>query len=131
VNALTNKGLPASADETTDLSNLLQYSNDRAFICEMIDSFLKDIPVELQKMERALFPNDIDAVKFISHHLKTSVGYMGFRNETWNLLDEMENCSLEEFNSEKTISNFSKLRSICQKAQIELKRKEDEYLIKI
>jgi HPt (histidine-containing phosphotransfer) domain-containing protein len=122
--------LPTSKEEITDLGKLLQYSDDEQFILKMIDSFLNTVPIELQKMERAIFLNDIDTVKFISHRMKTSLSYMGISIETRNLLDKIENCSLEEFLSEKIILDFAELKNTCQKAEIELKQKEKKFILK-
>ena len=63
---------------TLKLYNLdkLEAMNDQSFTDKMVDLFLKNIPLDIDKIEQALYQHDFDLVSSIAHKIKPSIAYV-------------------------------------------------------
>ncbi len=64
--------------DTLKLYNLskLEAMNDQSFTDKMVDLFLTNIPLDLDKMEKAINEEDYDLVTSIAHKIKPSAAYV-------------------------------------------------------
>jgi HPt (histidine-containing phosphotransfer) domain-containing protein len=67
-----------SAKKLIDLSYLAQTtSNDKEFMLEMIDIFIKQTPIELENLQKSTHRKDWETVSRIAHTLKSNMKLMG------------------------------------------------------
>ena len=64
--------------DTNALDALLEtVGDDKAFLDELIETFLEDAPGMLSDMEQAVQENDADKLRLVSHSLKTNSAQFG------------------------------------------------------
>ena len=94
-------------------------SNDSQFIAEMITLYLHNIPVQIDKLEKAIKDRDRDNLKNVAHQSKASANALGMHG-AHDLFKELEqgssgNCSMDQLES-----IFSKIKKILNLATTEL-----------
>ena len=67
-----------------------EYSgDDKEIEKDVIECFLKDIPLQLNKFEEYIRSNKFEDIRKVAHKIKSSVAYFGL-NKVYNLLTEIE-----------------------------------------
>lgn len=107
----------ARQQKLIDLSFLKEQThNNAAFIKDMVSTFLKQTPKDLNALQKALSKGDEAAVYKIAHTLRTSVGYFGLQQYIGSdLLHIEQHRTAEE-------SRFQHIRNICEEAMQELRQ---------
>ncbi len=106
-----------------DLSQIRKLSgNDRKFEVQVLDIFIKDTPIALQKIEEGIQEKNYPTIKISAHTLQSSVNLLGMKNKLGTVLVDIEDkAKLEEPLS--IISGlFEGLNSTCNKAISEAKQ---------
>jgi CheY-like chemotaxis protein len=65
---------------------------NEAFIQDLIDEFLKQTPIENEKLRKAFFDENLDLIKTTAHTLKTNYGYLGMDDKFIEIFRSLENC---------------------------------------
>ncbi|MFN9319831.1 MAG: hybrid sensor histidine kinase/response regulator [Chitinophagales bacterium] len=65
---------------------------NEAFIQDLIDEFLKQTPIENEKLRKAFFDENLDLIKTTAHTLKTTYGYLGMDDKFIEIFRSLENC---------------------------------------
>ncbi|MFD2515343.1 Hpt domain-containing protein [Pontibacter locisalis] len=79
-NQTSDAGIPENVQQKSicNLDYLNRMSGgDSKFIKEMIRLFLKQVPMELEKLEKAAEAEDLTTAKQVAHKLKSSVAMVG------------------------------------------------------
>ena len=99
-----------------DLQYLKELSNgDLEFEKKMIAQFLAQAPQDLSALQTAITSGNADQIKFLSHSLKSSVGYVGLSEKIYPLLENLEiNATL--LPTEKLMEKFEAIEKICKGA---------------
>ena len=66
-------------------------SGNEAFIQDLMDEFLKQTPVENEKLRKAFFEENLDLIKTTAHTLKTNYGYLGMDEKFIEVFRSLEN----------------------------------------
>jgi signal transduction histidine kinase/DNA-binding response OmpR family regulator len=66
-------------------------SGNEAFIQDLMDEFLKQNPVENEKLRKAFFEENLDLIKTTAHTLKTNYGYLGMDEKFIEVFRSLEN----------------------------------------
>ncbi len=64
---------------------------NEAFIQDLLDEFLKQTPVENEKLRKAFFDENLDLIKTTAHTLKTNYGYLGMDEKFIEIFRSLEN----------------------------------------
>lgn len=92
-------------------------------ITEIMDTFLKQIPQELQSINDAVLKNDYPLIKSLAHKMKSSVSIMGISSLT-PVLIEMMDLGEKATDIEKIKELNQKLNLICKKAMEEIEKEK-------
>ena len=112
----------AHDDKVTNLDYLTELAKgDTSFIKEMITIFLEENPEEINTLEIAIQEKQFDSIKAISHHMKSTIPFVGI-----DVLIGKDLLDIEKLASEKTgldiiKSLFENVKNVCGKAYNELK----------
>lgn len=112
----------APSDKVTNLDYLTELAKgDTDFIKEMISIFLTENPEELKTLELAIQETNFEQIKAISHHMKSTIPFVGI-----DVLIGKDLLDIEKLASEKTGIDiikklFVEVKVVCQKALNELK----------
>ena len=72
------------------LSYLYDFADgDISFVKEIIDLMDKNIPEDMESIEKAITSNDLDTVRRSAHHMKSSIQYSNYA-ELSDFLSEIE-----------------------------------------
>ena len=110
------------SDKVTNLEYLNELAKgDTDFIKEMITIFLTENPEELKTLELAMQETNFEQIKAISHHMKSTIPFVGI-----DVLIGKDLLDIEKLASEKTGIDiikklFVEVKVVCQKALNELK----------
>ncbi len=95
--------------------------DDSAFMAEMIEIYLRNIPVMLKEMKNSFRENDFEKLRQTAHKIKSSFGMMGM-NEAWQIADEMEQ-TIEKIIDENLLkTKLEKLAEFISISEVELKQ---------
>lgn len=101
---------PAENFKGINLSYLIEMScGDQNFVHEMIGLFIKKVPAEIELLEKAISTNDFDAVKKISHNMKSSLPIFKL-DELLNHLSLLEKQAIDGEFTFETIKKFDLLK---------------------
>jgi HPt (histidine-containing phosphotransfer) domain-containing protein len=104
---------------TYDLSQIIELSdNDPNFIKLMVDTFIKEIPIDLDHLARAMKEEDRDDVRRYAHKIKPSLemfGLHGYLNamvlENWGKGDEIKDINKDfKFLNEELQETLNQLK---------------------
>jgi signal transduction histidine kinase/DNA-binding response OmpR family regulator len=99
-----------------DLQYLKELSNgDLEFEQKIIAQFLIQAPEELSALQTAIINGNTDQIKFLSHSLKSSVGYVGLSEKLCPLLDDLE-ISATLLPAKKLMEKYLAVENICKQA---------------
>jgi len=104
-----------------DLTYLNEISKgDKNFINEMINIFLSETPEEINQLEEAIACTNFEKIRAISHHMKSTIPFVGLDIIIGNELDEIENHAINNKEIEEINVNFIKVKAAFLQAYKEL-----------
>jgi HPt (histidine-containing phosphotransfer) domain-containing protein len=110
-----------NTEKIIDLSYLMRLSNgNKVFVKEMIALFLSENPEEIKSLEYAIREKDYATIKATAHKLRSTIPFIGIDKLIEKDVAEIETLSTEHADISEIESRFSKIRSVCEKACIEL-----------
>ena len=112
----------ASLEKVTNLDYLTDLAKgDTDFIKEMIQIFLTENPEEIRNLKQAMDDINYESIKSISHHMKSTIPFVGLDTLIGKDLLDIEKLAGEKTGIEKIEILFSKIKIVCDKAFDELK----------
>ncbi|MDF2448406.1 MAG: His Kinase (phospho-acceptor) protein [Bacteroidota bacterium] len=108
-------------EKTTNLSYLMELSDgNKTFVKEMISLFLSENPEEIKALERGIAEKNYKAIKSVAHKLRSTIPFMGLDKVIEKEVAEIESLAAQSGDLQEISSRFSKIKSACEKAYIEL-----------
>ena len=108
-------------EKAFDLTYLIEFSaDDRAFIREMIETFLEKTPYDMERLQTALADSNWTVVREVAHKMKPSVTFLGLHA----LKDDvatLEQVVKEEGSTEIIQTLGRKVVTVCRRAIEELR----------
>ena len=110
-----------STTKITDLTYLKDLSKgNEGFVKEMIGIFLNETPEEIKNLEKAIEETDFEKIRSISHHMKSTIPFLGLDKYISHDILQIESLALEK-REIKTIQNcFAHVKLVCKQAFKEL-----------
>ncbi len=93
---------------------------DRSFEKNMIQTFSKQLPAELEELDSAIRAADFRGISRVAHHMKSTVGYMGLE-EVGSQLEKIEQAAGQQQNLAEISNNFGVVRAACQQVMEEVR----------
>jgi HPt (histidine-containing phosphotransfer) domain-containing protein len=117
-------------NEPLDLSYLREMSGDSAdFMIEMLDAFLKQTPIYMEELEKAIKAENWKATSESAHKIKPTFYYIG-RVDARDHMQEMERNARELTNIEHIPTAFQKTKDFVEvlykqlaEAKVELQKR--------
>ena len=107
--------------------NDIQNQEDLEFFIDLLDIYLKDLPIIIDEITVAVENDNFEKLKFYTHKLKGSTLTLGIESIS-DYCYELEKASDEELIDEYIISQTRVLRSYIRKIISELKLLKEKYL---
>jgi HPt (histidine-containing phosphotransfer) domain-containing protein len=108
-------------EEQFDFSYLYEVAdNDEAFVTEMIQLFLVNVPESLDTIEKTFSSNQADELKRELHKLKSSLALLGI-NEGLQLIASLNTSLVSDADVSKNRDTIHALLSLCEKVLHQLK----------
>lgn len=109
-------------DRVTNFDYLNELAKgDTAFIAEMIAIFLEENPEEIKTLEAAIKENQFENIKSISHHMKSTIPFVGIDRLIGKNLLDIEKLAAEKTGLDIIKTLFENVKTVCEKAYTELK----------
>jgi HPt (histidine-containing phosphotransfer) domain-containing protein len=109
-------------DKVTNLDYLEELAKGNTeFIEDMISIFLAENPEELRELELAILQKDFELIQSVSHHMRSTISFVGLDPLVGNDLSEIEKWAIKKEQIENITVLFAKIKEVCQKAFFELK----------
>lgn len=120
----TNVKVNSITENVCNFNYLSEMVNGKKnLITEIMDTFLKQIPQELQSINDAILKKDYPLIKSLAHKMKSSVSIMGISSLT-PVLQEMMDLGEKASDIEKIEKLNQKLNLICKKAIKEIEKEK-------
>lgn len=111
-------------DKVTNLDYLTELAKgDASFITEMIHIFLEENPEEVKTLEQAIKENNYENIKSMSHHMKSTIPFVGIDLLIGKDLMDIEKLATEKTGIEVIKTLFTNIKMVCEKAFNELNNK--------
>jgi len=94
--------------------------NDKEFEKDILTQFTKQVPAELEQLEKSINEKDFDSVRRTAHSLKSTVGYVGLAEELHPYLEQIEKDAVVQ-NEAEFESNYQQVKSKCDLALTDVK----------
>jgi HPt (histidine-containing phosphotransfer) domain-containing protein len=105
----------------TDLTYLKDLAKgNEVFVKEMIGIFLTENPEEIKQLEKAIEEINFEKIKSISHHMKSTIPFVGIDKYVGNDLLQIEHLAAEKNEIESIQTYFAHVKLVCQQAFQEL-----------
>lgn len=117
-NEFEGKDLPNTqlSEKACDFGYLIEMmSNKKKLILEIMDTFLLQVPKEIEDLNEAVAKSDFVTVKSIAHTMKSSVSIMGMISSI-PILREIEILGVEANDIQKIEQLNNSLNIICKQA---------------
>lgn len=109
-------------NKVTNLDYLSEIAKgDTVFIQEMISIFLEENPIEVKNLEKAIEEQHFENIKATSHHMKSTIPFVGIDILIGKDLVDIEKLSTEKTGIEIIKTLFLNVKTVCGKAYQELK----------
>jgi hypothetical protein len=109
------------ADKVTNLDYLKELAKgDTKFVKDMIKLFLAENPEEIKQLEQAIQKHHFELIRSISHHIKSTIPFVGLDLHINQDLSDIEKWATEKTGIECIGSLFTKVKVVCEKAFHEL-----------
>lgn len=96
-------------------------------IDRMIQLFVKQNPLEIQKLEQAVYLQDTEAIQAIAHKIKSNIHFVGLDLIVGDQLSKLENLEESKLIPPQIEKIFAEIREACFKAIQELESIKGEY----
>ncbi|HTA61914.1 MAG TPA: Hpt domain-containing protein [Bacteroidia bacterium] len=107
--------------KVTNLAYLNEISKgDADFIKEMIGIFLSETPDEINQLEKAIAETNFAKIRAISHHMKSTIPFVGLDLVIGNDLIQIEDSALNQKDIEIIKASFTKVKVAFHQAHQEL-----------
>ena len=107
--------------KVTDLSYLNEISKgDTNFVKEMISVFLSETPNEISQLEKAIAVSNFDKIRSVSHHMKSTIPFIGLDLLIGKELAQIEDLALDKKDIQTISTHFIKVQAVFQQAIQEL-----------
>ena len=93
---------------------------DTRFIKEMINLFLLENPEEIKQLEKAIREHHFESIRSISHHMRSSILFVGLDLLIDRELSDIEKSAEEKAGIENIETLFTIVKEVCVKALDEL-----------
>ncbi|HEV7231213.1 MAG TPA: hypothetical protein VGO45_07795 [Bacteroidia bacterium] len=111
----------ASASPVSNLEYLTDLSKgNTAFVKEMLGIFLEDNPGEVKTLGLAIEETDYDQIRAISHHMMSTMPFVGLNVHLGKELAETEELAKTKTGIQLIKTHFAHIKEICEKACEEL-----------
>jgi HPt (histidine-containing phosphotransfer) domain-containing protein len=108
-------------EKLVDLGYLERLSNgNKVFVKEMISLFLSENPEEIKSMDHAIRDKDYETIKATAHKLRSTIPFIGIDKFIESDVSEIETLATNHSGLSLIESHFQKIKSVCEKACIEL-----------
>lgn len=94
--------------------------NNTQFISEMIQLFLKNVPIAMDTISTGIKESDWETVQFQAHKLRSHIDTMGIDKKYTEIAKQIEDYAAKKQNMSQINDLISELNSIFDKAYIEL-----------
>ena len=112
----------STSSKVTNLTYLKELSKgNTTFVSEMLEIFCAENPLELQSLEKAVEDSDYDQIQSVSHHMRSTMPFVGLDIHIGKELAEIEQLSKTSSGIQTIRFDFVKIKSVCHKALEELK----------
>jgi HPt (histidine-containing phosphotransfer) domain-containing protein len=109
------------SNKITDLRYLISLSDgNEAFVKEMIQTFVIENPKEVKGLEQGIVQNDFELIRLNAHKMKSTIPFVGIDILIGEEINEIERLAKERSEIQKIQTLFSKVKTVCDKAAIEL-----------
>lgn len=109
--------------KVTNLDYLTELAKgDASFITEMIHIFLEENPIEIKTLAQAIEETNYENIKSISHHMKSTIPFVGIDLLIGKDLMDIEKLASEKTGIEMIKTVFVNVKTVCDKAFKELKQ---------
>lgn len=122
---VSNTGLNEKACDFKYLIEMM--GNKNHLIVEIMNTFLRQVPKEIQDLNDAVTKADFCVIKSIAHTMKSSVSIMGMASSV-PVLREIEALGIEANDVTKIGQLNVRLNKICNQAFIEVEEEKLKYL---
>lgn len=95
--------------------------NNPQFMTEMIQLFLKNVPVAMESMKASVPSGNWEVLQHHSHKLRSHIDCMGMSKKYAEMAKEIEKCSKEQKNIDRINEMVSQLDIVFERAYNELK----------
>ena len=95
--------------------------NNPKFITEMIEIFLKNVPVAVEAMKASLAPSDWSTIQHHSHKLRSHIDCMGISKKYGEMAKEIEEYAKKQEHIELISEMVLELDTVFEKAYAELR----------
>ncbi|HKC67400.1 MAG TPA: Hpt domain-containing protein [Bacteroidia bacterium] len=107
--------------KVTNLDYLNEISKgDADFIKEMISIFLTETPDEIKQLQKAITETDFQKIRAISHHMKSTIPFVGLDIIIGDELLQIEDLALDKQDIKTISNNFTKVQAVFKQAHQEL-----------
>ena len=110
--------LPKKVSDLTYLNEISK--GDANFIKEMISIFLSETPDEISQLENAIALSDFDKIRSISHHMKSTIPFIGLDSLIGKELAQIEDLALGKKDIQTISTHFIKVQAVFKQAIEEL-----------
>jgi hypothetical protein len=112
-----------SYDKVTNLDYIQELAKgDMNFIKEMVNIFLEENPIEVQTLGDAIEEKQYEKIKSISHHMKSTIPFVGIDVHIGKELVDIEKLASESTGIEVIKTLYINVKTVCEKAFNELKK---------
>lgn len=94
--------------------------NNPQFITEMIQLFLKNVPLAMKAIDTGIKESDWETVQFHAHKLRSHIDTMGMDKKYTEMAKQIEDYASKKQNINQISDLITKLNLIFDKAYIEL-----------
>jgi len=102
-----------------DLGHLQEVCyNDKGFIKEMVEVFLRTIPKALEEIGGSIKHEEWEETGNAAHKIKPSISFMGIENAI-QLIQDIEKCSKNKTDLEVLPHKFERFKELCDRACVE------------
>ena len=91
------------------------------FVKNMINLYLTDMPIEIDKIKIAIAQQDYQAIQAVAHKIKSSVGIIGMYKEGVDMIAEIELNAANKTSMQTISDTFYQFEMLINKSINELK----------
>jgi HPt (histidine-containing phosphotransfer) domain-containing protein len=110
-----------SVIDMNTINNLKSLSKDKTFLVNVIDIFIKDTPILINDMEKAVKSKDASALKSAAHKYKSSTRQVGATQLSGICLEVEQLALANQTTAKTTLDKIGQIKSLANQAVSALK----------